>query len=267
MWHKAFALLRAAALNAASYRLGGFLSIGTLLIQFAPTYFVAHALQPVVNTAIAKDGGDFFGYLIFGLVAIMFMRVGVESLPRAIETGLSTGTFEALISTPVGLPALVIGLTLYDFVWAIINAVILLVLAGFLGLHYTWGGIPLGAVLFVSIAVVYFGFGLIAAALALWVRRSSPFRMIVTVVSIFLGGVTYPAAMIPQSVRPLTALVPMTYPLRAARRVLLQGASIGDVAPDLAITAACILLIAAVGSLALTAAIAQSRRAGTLTQY
>ncbi len=267
MWHKAFALLRAATLTAASYPLGGFLSIGTLLIQFAPTYFVAHALQPVVNTAIANEGGDFFGYLIFGLAAIMFMRVGVESLPRAIETGLSTGTFEALISTPVGLPALVIGLTLYDFLWALVNAFILFVLAGFLGLHYSWSGIPLGAVLFVSMAVVYFGFGMMAAALALWVRRSSPFRMVITVGSIFLGGVTYPAGMIPESVRPLTALVPLTYPLRAARRVMLQGASLGDIAPDLAITAAWIVVFAVAGSLVLIAAIAQSRRAGTLTQY
>ena len=267
MWRKAFALFRAAALNAASYRLGGVLSIGTLLIQFAPTYFVAHALQPAVNTAIATDGGDFFGYLVFGLAAILLMRVGLEALPRAVENGLSTGTFEALICTPVGLPALVVGLTLYDFLWALVNVVVLLGLAAVLGLHFTLTRFPLGLVLFLSIAVAYFGFGMMAAALALWVRRSAPLRMIITVSSIFLGGVTYPAAMIPERFRPLTALVPVTYPLRAARRVLLQGASISDVAPDLVVTFAVVVGLLALGSLSLTAAVAQSRRAGTLTQY
>lgn len=267
MWRKVLALARAAALNASSYRLGGLMSIGTLFIQFAPTYYVAHALQPVVNTAIATDGGDFFGYLVFGLAAILLMRAGVEALPRAIETGLSTGTFEALISTPVGLPALVVGLAMYDFLWALANVVVLLVVAGFLGLHYAWAGLPIGAVLFLSISVGYFGFGLMAAALALWVRRSSPLRSVVMLASIFLGGVTYPAAMIPSGIRGLTALVPVTYPLRAARRVLLQGASVSDVGPDLGITLVCVVGLLVLGSIAITSAVAQSRRLGSLTQY
>jgi ABC-2 type transport system permease protein len=267
MIHRILALFRAAVLNASSYRLGGLMSIGTLLVQFAPAYYVGHTLQPFVGSAISNDGGEFFGFLVFGLVGVILMRAGVESLPRAIETGLSTGTLEALISTPVGLPALVIGLTLYDVLWALINVCVMLALGALLGLHYAWGHLPLALLLLVSITVSYFGFGMIAAALGLWVRRSSTLRTGVMIASIFLGGVTYPLAMIPARFRVFSAFVPVTYSLRAVRRLLLQDAPVAAVAPDIAVALVTLVGVLALGSLALRAALMQSRRTGTLTQY
>jgi ABC-type multidrug transport system permease subunit len=65
----------------------------------------------------------------------------------------------------------------------------------------------------------------------------------------------------------LSAAVPLTYGLRAMRRLLLTGASPTDVWNDAVILAIFAAVLMFLGSVAFAAALRHSRRFGTLAQY
>jgi hypothetical protein len=63
------ALMRASWLTATSYRLGMVMSLGGLIVTILPMYFVAGALQPVLADRISTEGGQYFGFLVVGVLA------------------------------------------------------------------------------------------------------------------------------------------------------------------------------------------------------
>jgi ABC-type multidrug transport system permease subunit len=117
------------------------------------------------------------------------------------------------------------------------------------------------------LSAAYFTVALIASALILVFRTSGPLVTAVITVSALLGGAYYSTAVIPSWLQSLSTVVPLTYGLRATRRLLLAGEPLtavwGDVAILLVMTAA--LLV--VGGSSFGAALRHSRRAGTLGQY
>ena len=58
--NEAFALVRAYWLTRTSYRLRMILALVGLLASVVPVYFVADALQPMMNESISDEGGQYF---------------------------------------------------------------------------------------------------------------------------------------------------------------------------------------------------------------
>jgi ABC-2 type transport system permease protein len=264
---EALAMTRASWLAAASYRLGMVFSVVGLLVAVVPLYFVADALQPVVAEAIAGEGRQYFGFLVVGTLAFSFLATAVTSLPGAIGSGIRTGTLEALLTTPVRLPTLLAGLTLYDLLWTAARAALLLAFGWALGAQIAWQGLLLSLGVLALIVLAYLPFGLVAAALVLAFRTAGPLPQVVLVVSGLLGGVYYPTHVIPSWIRVVSDAVPLTYGLRALRRTLLEGASLRDVAGDLTMLVALTAGLMAVGAVALRAGMRHARRSGTLARY
>ena len=82
-----------------------------------------------------------------------------------------------------------------------------------------------------------------------------------------LGGVYYSTAVIPGWIQSLSGLVPLTYGLRAARMLLLGGAPISEVLPDVTMLAGIGAVMFSLGSVAFGFALQHARKAGTLSQY
>ena len=84
---KIVALVRAAWLAAASYRLGIIMTLGSLLLGVVPVYFVAHALQPTMANVIRGEGTEYFGFLIVGMMVLGVVSSALYALPNAITAG------------------------------------------------------------------------------------------------------------------------------------------------------------------------------------
>jgi ABC-2 type transport system permease protein len=264
---EAVALVRASWNTALSYRLSMLLSLASLLVTVIPLYFVANALQPVMAHSIATQGGEYFGFLLVGMIAFSFIMTSVNSVPSVVSSGISTGTLEALLSTRAPLPSVVLGLVGYSFLWTGIRALLLLASGVALGVHLAWGAWFWSFVILVLIVLAYLPVGLIAAALVLAFRTTGPLPSAVLVASGLLGGVYYPTQVIPSWIQRLSDVVPLTYGLRALRRTLLEGAPLGAVAGDIATLVGFIMLLTAVSLFALSEALHYARRTGTLAQY
>lgn len=261
------ALVRASLLTAASYRLSLVVSIGVLLFQIVPAYYIGHTLQPFMAPSIAHEGSDYFSFLVIGTAAYLFVAAGVDALPRAIESATNTGTLEALFTTPTSTGALLVGLSGYQLLWTAVRAIVFLIAASVLGAQLAWSRFLSSAVVMALLMISYFAVGMVVASAIIAFRRAGPVQLITVVGSGLLGGVTFPTSMVPTWVHRLTEFVPLTYGLRALRRLVIDGRRFNDVAGDVGV----LLLFATVGlavaSVALVLSLRSARRAGALAHY
>ena len=261
------AFFRRDALIASSYRTGMVLALGSLVAVIVPVYFIAEALQPVLGQAIASEGAQYFAFLVAGLASLQFVTMAVGAIPNAIAAGIRTGTFEAMLTSPVRLPVLLTGTMAYPFAWAIARALALIAAGLVLGAQIEPLRLGVAILIWGAIVCAYLPIGILGGALLLVIRTTGPLPSAVVVLSMFLGGVYYPTSVIPSWLQSLSALMPLTYGLRALRVVLTGDAIPFTVVTDLStlLILATILLAGSVAAFRL--ALNHSRRAGTLAQY
>lgn len=265
--HEVLALIRASWLSATSYRLSTVLSLGGLLVSVVPIYFITGALQPVMSDAIQNQGGQYFGFLLIGMIATSFIYTAVGSLHQAIASGISTGTLEALLATRTPLPVLLCGLVGYGYLWTAVRALVLLGAAMAFGAEFAWGRSLAAALILVLIVCAYIPFGLLAASSALAFRTVGPFPHLVLTTSVLLGGVYFPTQVIPSWIERLSDLIPLTYGLRALRQSFLEGVPLSAVASDLGILLAITAALALLSLFTFSRALRYARHTGTLAQY
>lgn len=261
------ALMRASWLSATSYRLGMLMSIGGLVVTILPMYFVAGALQPVLAERISNEGGHYFGFLVVGVLAFSFLSTAVNAVSGAVASGIATGTLEAMLSTRARLASLIAGLVGYAFSWTAVRGALTIVMAVVLGVQLSAAHSGFALLILAMIVAAYFGIGLMAAAMVLAFRTTGPLPQAVLLLSGLLGGVYYPTSVIPSWIQSLSSVLPLTYGLRALRRMWLDGVSFSHVLPDVLTLAAMASVLMVLGVGAFVIGMRYARRAGTLAHY
>lgn len=264
---EAVALIRAAALTAASYRTGMVMSVVGLAAVVLPLYFIAGALQPVMERTIAAEAQQYFAFVVVGAVTFALVTAATTSLPGAVEGAIGRGTLEMILATPARLPAILAGLMGYSILWAMLRVGILLVAAILLGAPVVWDGAAAGAGILALTMLAHVGIGLVLAACVLAFRTAGPLSAVVLTSSMLLGGVYYPTRVIPSWLRDVGEALPLTHGLRALRQVVLRGDAPASVANDVGALALSTVALLALGTAAFVSALAHARRTGTLTTY
>ncbi|HSC30488.1 MAG TPA: ABC transporter permease [Gemmatimonadaceae bacterium] len=262
-----WALILASWRTALSYRLSMVFSLIGVLVSVVPVYYLARALQTTMAHKIELQGGEYFAFLLVGMIATAFIMTAVNAIPGVVSSGIATGTLEALLSTRASLPSLVAGLIGYGFVWTSLRSVVMLATGLALGVHLVWGAWLSSLLIMTLIVLAYLPFGLFAASLQLAFRTAGPLPSIVLIASSFLGGVYYPTHIMPSWLPRLSDAIPLTYGLRALRETLLEGIPFRMVIPDVATLFGFVLVLTALSLFALTEALHYARRSGTLAQY
>ena len=263
------AFMRASWLTASSYRVSMVLSLVGVVGSIIPVFFIAKALQPVMSNAIHGEGDQYFAFLLVGSLTFLFIPLAVSALPSTITGSITSGTLEAVLGTPTSMPVMLMGMMSYSFAWTAIRAGLMLVAGWFLGASISWSQLPAATLVLLLIVVSYIPVGLVAAALYLAFRTSGPLGTAVLILSSLLGGVYYPTRVIPSWLEHVSGAIPLTYGLRALRRVLLNGASISDgaVASDVGVLIAMTFVMFVVAAWLFSAAMRYARRTGSLSYY
>jgi ABC-2 type transport system permease protein len=264
---EALALTRAAWLTVLSYRLQMVFTVLALAGSVVPLYFVSHAIQPIIADSIRLEGGEYFGFLVVGLVLYMMIAIAVDGFHGAIGSEISTGAFEAMLATPVRVRWILAGEIGQGLTLTLVRAVALLLTAWALGAHILWGRALIAAAIAVLIVLTYIPIGVMAAALVVAFRTTGPFPSIVLVLSALLGGLYYPTTVIPSWLAQISKFVPFTYGLRAMRRCLLGGAPLTSLAGDVAVLVVSGVVMGIVATCGFGLALRHARKAGTLAQY
>jgi len=262
------ALARMSWVVARSYRLNLVLSAAWTLASTLPLYYVARAIRPIADRAVAGEAGGYFGFVLVGTALLIVVLVVFNALPNAVSSGVTSGTLEAMLATPTSLPVLLAGLVAYPVVWAVLRAALMLAVGALLGAPLRIAHPASAALAGVLAVAAYAGLGLVGAALALTFRAGGPWSAAVGTATGLLGGVYYPTHALPAALESLAALVPLAPAARLVRCAVLAGGSVGSPAcgrpHDLAHLALLALLSLGGGAIAFGAAMRTARREGTL---
>lgn len=250
------------------YRAAFIIRIVGLALGVAAMVFLSRFVGAAANPHLTAYGGNYLGFMVLGLLAAEFQQVGVSGLAQRIRMAQMMGTLEAELATPA--PAwMVLGAApIYEFGAAALRSAAYLVGAALLlelNLeHANW--LTLAAAMPLVIAA-FSGLGLLAAGTTMLVRRLNPVAMIIGSLSFFLSGVMYPVTVLPDWLRAVGGMLPLTHALTVLRGALLTGAGPAALVDSFLALAVFAAVLAPLGAGVFRFALRRTRIDGSLSHY
>jgi len=155
-------------------------------------------------------------FFIFLLSAVSFLRER------------TSGTLERLMATPLRRAELVVGYLAGFSVFALLQAIVIILFTVFVLRVQYRGNL---ATIFVVEAVMVIGavsLGLLVSAAARNELQAVQFVPVVLLPQVFLSGLFIPVTQLPDYLRPVSALLPLTYANEALKGVMIKGFELGD---------------------------------------
>jgi ABC-2 type transport system permease protein len=214
---------------------GAFIKIGFLTTMSYPLSFIVdqvatltpiftyYFVAKVVQTSSVDVGGDYYTFVIIGLITTRLLAGGLRGLGDELELAVREGRFESLLAQPVPWRALPFGLVQWGFIWRAVNTAVIIVIALALGSDFRVGGVP-GALLIIVLGTfATMAIGNLAAGVKLLAKRTDPIITFYQVAVFIFAGVAYPVQLLPKALQIISYLIPETYVIAALRKLLLPG--------------------------------------------
>lgn len=172
--------------------------------------------------------------IVPGILALILLVLSALLPAISLARELETGTLEQLWITPVRRTTLFLGKLLPYFFLGYLQVTVVLALSVWLFRIPVRGNLLLFYFLTTFFLFAATGLGATVASLTRNQQSAMQFTWLLTFLpSFFLSGFIFPLESMPWVLRVLSFLVPARYFLSAVRGVLLRGALLGDVLPDL----------------------------------
>lgn len=163
---------------------------------------------------------DFFAPGIIGLITTMITIIlTIVSFVRE----RTNGTLDRLFVSPAHPTDIVMGYTMTFSMIALFQSVELVAVASLLFDIAFEGSIMFALALIVLYAIGILGLGILLSTLAKNEFQAIQFVPLIFTPSILLAGILWPIESMPEFIRPISALIPLTYLADALRSVMIRG--------------------------------------------
>lgn len=251
-----------------SYRLSFLLSISGIFFSAFTFFFVSELFGQAASPYLDEYGVDYFSFVIIGIAFNGYFTLGLAGFARALRQSQTTGTLEAMVMTPVPISMMVVGSAAWSYVFTTFRVLIYLLLGTLLFTLNLEGANYLGALLSLMLSIVAFAsVGIIAAAIIMIIKRGEAITALVSSFASLVGGIFYPVEIMPSWLQAVSAIVPVTYAVRAMRLSLLVGASWSELLPDLLVLAGFTVVLFPTSLIVFRLAVERARKDGSLTHY
>jgi ABC-2 type transport system permease protein len=220
-WRAALAIARKQLLIASRYRFGAINQVFQPLYQTLIPSILLGATFAIGGEAVglAETAGttDLVGYLFLGMLALNLSSAGFWTVAFSIKQELDVGTLEPGWLTPTRRETFVLGMTLAGLLLAVIATVILI------GVGIWLFGVRLAPALAIAVPIValtaigVLGIGYLIGAIVLRMRDASFFVDSADFIFVAVSGAAFPIVVLPDLVRWVAYLLPMTYALDLMR--------------------------------------------------
>lgn len=249
-----------------SYRAAFALRAVSLLLTLALFYY----LGEVVDDAAFEDQGldsGYFGYVAIGLATFTVIQTSLISFSRRLREEQTTGTFEALMTTPASPSAIILSSAVYEIVRATIDGLLILaaaILLFGLRLDTSAEGIAVALLTLIAALALFASLGVAVAALTVLFKRTTALLALIMSAIALLSGVYFPIDVLPHWIETIAAAIPFTWTLDLLRAALLGGDVDGARLAGL-VASVIILLPAALACFGMS--LRRARKMGTLALY
>lgn len=252
------------AQNSLSYRFafvfGQLTSIAQTLALWLPAQLVGE------SELFAQDGG-FLAYSIMGTTMLGFFMASYSGFATSLSSERSVGTLESVFATRAPLSGLLLGGSAWTLLRSLLDAGLTLLTATILFKIQLRGSVLQMLPVIVLTNLTFVALGFFSAAFTVLFQRGDPFRVLVGGASVLLGGVFYPADMLPDWLSWVGELLPITHGARALRAIALRGETIWQHEFEVSLLIGFNLVLLPLGLYAFYWAVRRARLDGTLFQY
>ena len=168
---------------------------------------------------LAETAGttDIVGYLFLGMLALNLASAGFWGVAFSIKQELDAGTLEPAWLTPTRRETFVIGMTLSGLIIAVVATVILVLVGIWLFGAELAPTLAIAAPVLTIASVGVLGIGYLIGAVVLRMRDANFFVDAADFIFVVLSGAAFPIIVLPELVRWISYLLPMTHALDLMR--------------------------------------------------
>jgi len=231
----------------------------TAAVRSSISQVLAQDLDVVQPVSVEQDmvygeGRGFLDTFAPGVISLAVMMVTFMISIISFIHERTTGTLARLLSTPVTEGEVVGGYALAFGLIGLVQSGVVLATALLLFDVQVEGSLALVLLTVFLLGVGMQGLGFLLSANARTEFQAVQFIPIILFPSILLSGVFWPLESVPEVLRPISYLLPLTYAVDGARSVMVRGWGLQEIWPDLAV-----LLLFAVAMLVLSVVLMRRR--------
>jgi ABC-2 type transport system permease protein len=264
---KVGAIFRRDALVAFSYPGNFALSWMGIVIEVVIAWYISRLIP-----ASPKFGAGglvavgYFQYIAINSAFVHFQSAALNSFAESIRDAQLTGTLEIVLSTPTHLPTLVLSSAVWSFTLTAMQTTLFLAVAVLFGLDLTHVNfLTTGVFLLLTVSAVS-PLGVLAAALAMVIKKTGPIEWLSTSSAALFGGVYLPLKSLPVAMQVVGWMLPITHALNGFRAAA-RGIPLRDAAPDAIWLLVASLILMPFSLWVFAKAVGKARVDGTLSMY
>lgn len=227
-----WAFLRRDIAQEMSYRLSFFLQLLGIFPLVLMFFFLSRLVGDDISGPLRPYGGQYFPFVLIGIAAQNYLTLSLTTFSSSLRESQLSGTLEAVLVTPVGIPTFLLGSSLYSFVLNSVRIFLYLGLGVLLfQVKFDWSQAPVVFSTLLLTIPAFCSVGIFSASFIILFKKGDPLNWGFAVISWLLGGVYYPVDILPGWLHEAAWFLPMTHTLESLRMSLLQGQgfpSVGD---------------------------------------
>ncbi len=218
-----------------SYRVSFLLQFFNIFFSVGVFFFLSRLInKTAVIPALASYGGDYFSFVLIGIAFAGYFGVGLSSFASNLRQAQTTGVIEAMLSTPVSIPMIILASSQWDYLFTTLKVFVYLILGvGFLNVQLGHVNYLAAFVILLLTIITFSSLGIMAASFIMVLKRGDPITWAFNALSTLLGGVYYPIAILPHWMQAIARFIPITYALEAMRKALLSSATFAELLPEI----------------------------------
>ncbi|HWR25327.1 MAG TPA: ABC transporter permease [Methanosarcina sp.] len=178
---------------------------------------------------------EYMDFLAPAVIALGVFFGTVATTGSAIAGERQDGTIVRILMTPISKRSVILGKTIHQLILQLVRAVILILIAYLIlgvQMNGSWLLVALVLVIFTLVGV---GLGIAMSATVNDIESFMQMNLLVTLPSMFVTGVFYPLSSIPDWMRVIAYIMPLTYANDAMRTIMIKGQGLSFIANDLII--------------------------------
>jgi ABC-2 type transport system permease protein len=248
------------------YRGAFLLEILEAFFGVATFYYLSRFVQSPELSGALPAGSSYFAFALVGFAFFDYLSVSLTAFDSSIEEARQNRTLEALLVTQTPLPVILAGSAVYPFAALATRTCVYLAWAILLFDFSPRSANWLGALAILLASILAFaGLGIISASYTLLFKRGNPAKWLFLGVSGLVGGMMYPVSVLPEPLRILGRLIPITYALEGMRAALLAHASWSQLGSSIAALLIFAAILIPLSFLVFAWALHRTKITGTLT--
>ena len=237
-----------------------------IIVEVVIAWYISRLIPP--SAAFGSNGAvtGYFQYIAINSAFVRFQSASLNAFADSIRDAQLTGTLEMVLATPTQLATLILSSAVWSFTYTSLQTILFLGVAVLFGLDLSHVNLLTALVFLILTTLAVSPLGVLAAALAMVIKKTGPVEWISSSSAQLFGGVYLPLRSMPWFLQIVGWLLPITHALNGFRAAA-AGVPLTGVAGDAIWLLVASLVLMPFSLWVFAKSVGKAKMDGTLSMY